>query len=40
MVRGGRKPTVRDAPYEGTSIAAVYGTDYSLKWESWGSPEL
>ena len=27
MVRGGRKSTVRDAPYEGTSIAAVYGTD-------------
>ena len=40
MVRGGRKPTVRAALYESTSIAAVYGTIYSLVWESWGSPEL
>ena len=30
MVKGGRKSTVRGAPYEGTSIAAVYGTDCSL----------
>ena len=38
--RGGRKPTVRGALYEGTSIAAVCGTTYRLVWESWGSPEL
>jgi hypothetical protein len=30
MVKGGRKSTVRGALYEGTSIAAVYGTDCSL----------
>ena len=40
MIRGGRKPTVRGALYEGTSIAAMYDTIYSLVWESWGSPEL
>ena len=40
MVRGGRKPTDRGAPYESTSITAVYGTYYSLVWESWGSPNF
>ena len=40
MVRGGRKSSVRGAPHESTSIAAVYGTICSLVWESWGSPEL
>ena len=30
MVRRGGKSTVRGARYESTSIAAVYGTDYSL----------
>jgi hypothetical protein len=30
MVKGGRKSTVRGALNEGTSIAAVYGTDCSL----------
>ncbi len=38
MVRGGRKSKVRDALYESTSIAAVYGTIHSLVWESWASP--
>ncbi len=40
MVRGGRKSTVRGALYEGTFIAAVYGTIYSLVWDSWGSSKL
>ena len=31
MVKGGRKSTVRGALYEGTSIAAVYGTDCRLQ---------
>ena len=38
MVKGGRKSTVRGAPYESTSIAAVYGTICSLVWEPWGQP--
>ncbi len=33
-------PQFGGALYEGTSIAAVYGTTCSLVWESWGSPEL
>jgi hypothetical protein len=40
MVRGGRRPSVRGALYESTSIAAVYGTISSLVWGPWGSPEL